>query len=533
MSHFLGTPARSHIWQGVATESRSIRNELDEAKNLRERLLSGPTVDIYVGPSRKHWSLHANLLCHHSTYFETEFQGHEVPKKQQQQQQQKDGDRRRDKLELPDDDPRGFELFVKWLYQGHLGTTDTMPDDETKYDYAVACHKLHLLASKFSMRALANRAMDAYRAALHETMLVPDAMEIDEIYRSSPPGSSFRTLMVRIAARQIMDPMSNRRNAEDYRRCFKESPDFAVEMVNAIRAMSGGMLFEDPTEGVGGCEWHDHGDGSSCATAAGVASGTRKGTAQQPHMDQANGGSRGPNQVPASPMATRSRILSQKQRTPMAELSSERRTPRKLVPNATVGGVQQQPSDAKSNGVCARPPVATQAGAAIPNGVGGAGSAKQPGSPANGAKEKKGHRRAATMAATESTSSSKAASVDSGGGGGGGEPRKLAPLPSSKRVSSAPANGGISKHVNGIPAQTPRKLLSHGNVNGIVRQLNGVSFDNDGANSNRSEGGRSQSVSLAGRSEGASSGHNSRNGRPKSQLQPQPPPKLKRKVPSG
>lgn len=250
MSHFLGTPAKSHIWAWVESQGG---NELDDAKKLRKRLLSGPTVDIYVGPEKKHWSLHKNLLCHHSSYFETELHGHEVPKKKADT---------KDKLELPDDDPRGFALLVKWLYQGHLEDASEL-SDEAKYEYAVACNKLYQLCDRFDMILLKNLAMDAYRQNLHSAQLVPDPDEINEIYRASPPNSPFKKLMTKIAARQIMDPGVDK-DAQTYRACFENNPTFAVEMVNAIRYMSGGMLFDDPTAPQDECVWHDHSDGSSC-----------------------------------------------------------------------------------------------------------------------------------------------------------------------------------------------------------------------------------------------------------------------------
>ena len=257
MSHFVGTPARSHIWSLL--ESGGC-NALTKAKNLRKRLLSGPTVDIYVGSEMKHWSLHRNLLCHHSSYFETEFQGHEVPRKQNGSQS--------NALELPNDDARGFELLVKWLYQGHLDDASHMTDDG-KYEYAVACHKLYQLCDKFDMILLKNLAMDAYRLNLHAAQLVPDAEEINEIYRASNPDSRFRKLMAKIAARQVMDPEVDK-DVESYRGCFEGNPDFAIEMVNAIRQMSGGMLFDDPTEGLDCAEWHDHRDGNVCHLKGGA-----------------------------------------------------------------------------------------------------------------------------------------------------------------------------------------------------------------------------------------------------------------------
>lgn len=261
MSAFIGSPARSHLWFAIgAGEVVDGQKESSEAKTLRKRLLAGPTVDIFVGPERRHWSLHRNLLCHHSSYFETEFVGHEVPRKG------KGGagagtDGAANELELPDDDPRGFALLVKWLYQGSLEDASGMTDME-KYEHAVACHKLYVLCDKFDMALLKNMAMDRYRQELNAAQLVPDPDEINDIYRASPAGSPFRKLMTNIAARQIMDPEVDK-DADSYRKCFENNADFAVEMVNSIRSLSGGMLFDDPTEG-DVCEYHDHRDGRKC-----------------------------------------------------------------------------------------------------------------------------------------------------------------------------------------------------------------------------------------------------------------------------
>jgi hypothetical protein len=221
-----------------------------KAKLQRDRLLSGPMIDIYVGDARRRWTLHRSLLCHHSETLEAELEGTGK------------GDRK-DALELPEHDPAGFELLVKWLYQGKLDDVSDLPDATQKYEYAVHCHALYLLCDRFDMPQLKNVAMDQFRKGLNESELVPDADELDDIYRRSPVGSPFRRLMVKIAARQIMDPDSER-DTETYRPCFAGNPDFAIELVNAIRAGTGGMLLDDPTEKGNECEYHDHEDGPHC-----------------------------------------------------------------------------------------------------------------------------------------------------------------------------------------------------------------------------------------------------------------------------
>ncbi|GAB1736337.1 hypothetical protein NU219Hw_g7002t1 [Hortaea werneckii] len=286
------------------------------AKDFAE-LLSGPLVDIYVGPDKRHWCLHRNLLCHHSTYFETEFEGHEVPRTMKADGQT---------LDLPDDDPVGFELLVKWLYQGQLENS-LEGTDEQKYEHAVACYKLYLLCEKFDMIKLKNSAMDLYRQGLHEAQLVPDADEINEIYRKAPVGSPFRRLMTNISARQIMDNGA-RKDAETYRKCFVDNPEFAVDMINAIRSMSGGMLFEDPTRASEACQYHDHGDGSSCSPNKPV---NARSTLQTNEIPNAAGTCYLSAIVANGPSlhSTVSRSPAVKAHFPI-ELSAEKRTPRKL-----------------------------------------------------------------------------------------------------------------------------------------------------------------------------------------------------------
>ncbi|KAF2639431.1 hypothetical protein P280DRAFT_402545 [Massarina eburnea CBS 473.64] len=219
------------------------------AKLQFNRLLSGPMLDIYVGEAKRHWSLHRNLLLHHSERLEKELHDNTGKKLH--------------RLELLEYDPAGFELLVKWLYQGKLDDVSEIPDATRKYEYAVNCHKLYLICDRFSMPQLKNVAMDQYRKGLNEAELVPDADEIHDIYRSNPAESPFRRLATRIAARQIMDP-GNDRDVETYRQCFDNNPDFAIDLVKAIRHGAGGILFADPTEAGDGCEYHDHDAGPNC-----------------------------------------------------------------------------------------------------------------------------------------------------------------------------------------------------------------------------------------------------------------------------
>ncbi|MCJ1355969.1 MAG: hypothetical protein MMC33_005963 [Icmadophila ericetorum] len=218
-------------------------------------------VDIYVGPNKRHWSLHLNLLTHHSTYFESQFSKasemeHEPPNNKKKQTPSGNL-----KLDLPEADPTAFELLVKWLYQGRIDDVSDMPVDK-KWDYADACQKLYVLCTTLHLPQLKNFAIDQFRKGCNQAGLVPGPEETKAIYDTTAPESSFRKLVSKIAARQIMDPESEN-DAGTYRMCFEGSPDFAVDVINALRVGVGPKLLDDPTE-EGGCTYHEHENGQLC-----------------------------------------------------------------------------------------------------------------------------------------------------------------------------------------------------------------------------------------------------------------------------
>jgi len=214
---------------------------------MRSRLLSGSMVDVYVGASKRPMALHRNLLCHHSTFFKDCFD---------EEHNDKGGT-----LELLDDDPKAFELLVKWLYQGKIDDVSSMPMDR-KWDYADSCQKLYVLCDKINLPQLKNFAIDQFRKGCNQAGLVPGPDEMKAIYDTTPRESPFRKLVSKIAARQIMDPESDP-DVGAYRTCMECSLDFAIDVIDAIREGCGGKLFADPTEG-DPCLYHEHENGRSC-----------------------------------------------------------------------------------------------------------------------------------------------------------------------------------------------------------------------------------------------------------------------------
>ena len=95
------------------------------------------------------------------------------------------------------------------------------------------------------MPQLKNIAMDQYRKGLSEARLVPDAAEMNEIYRNSSGVYTFRRLMTKIAARQIMDPDSEK-DAESPPRVFQVaipiSPLIWLTQLKWVQAVYSSMI---------------------------------------------------------------------------------------------------------------------------------------------------------------------------------------------------------------------------------------------------------------------------------------------------
>lgn len=144
---------------------------------LPTRLLSGPLIDIYVGEDARHWALHRNLLCYHSDFFEKPCVT--------------DSKAKNSKIELLNDDPRAFELLVKWLYQGRLDDVADMPSDK-KWEYADTCQRLYILCDRMNLPQLKNHAIDQFRRGCFGAGLVPGPEEMKPIYESTPRSSPFR-----------------------------------------------------------------------------------------------------------------------------------------------------------------------------------------------------------------------------------------------------------------------------------------------------------------------------------------------------
>jgi hypothetical protein len=68
-------------------------------------MISGPKVDLYIGPSKKHYNLPKLLLCHYSDFFDSCFNGGFIETLSQT-------------LYLPEDRIEDFEILLEVMLRG-------------------------------------------------------------------------------------------------------------------------------------------------------------------------------------------------------------------------------------------------------------------------------------------------------------------------------------------------------------------------------------------------------------------------------
>ncbi|KAI9798202.1 MAG: hypothetical protein M1833_004951 [Piccolia ochrophora] len=210
------------------------------------RFLSGPLVDVFVGPQREHWRLHRDLLCHQSVFFEAAFCG-------------RFNEAEQGRLEFPEDSAGAFTLFILWLYRGSIE-----PPRFSRGNLLFRDHlELYYLSDKLSIEPLRNVVMDQLRASFRKNKRIPTPSTIKNIYENTPPSSPLRKWAAKVAAREIL--RSTKPNpAARYECCMELGADFAKDLVNSImldsiRKSSAQLTLTYPDAMSGSdCEFHEH-----------------------------------------------------------------------------------------------------------------------------------------------------------------------------------------------------------------------------------------------------------------------------------
>lgn len=141
-------------------------------------------VNIFVGPKRKRYHVHKDLLCDRSEYFRAMFQGG------YQETQTKE-------VFLVDEDASAMELFVTWIY----GTTLRGPADSNE---SSAYLGLLVLSMKFLIEQLHNECVDLIRAYFRDGCKPVWAKHVKYVYDNLNDQKLRHFLIRRVAKETIL-----------------------------------------------------------------------------------------------------------------------------------------------------------------------------------------------------------------------------------------------------------------------------------------------------------------------------------------
>lgn len=184
------------------------------------RLLSSESshklVKVHVGPKRKLWDLHEDLLCDRSEYFRSAFQGgfKEATEKQ---------------IHLKEEDPEAFALFVDWLYGRTLAPGPNASKNRSDGERFL---RLYCLAEFLGIEALMNTAIDTYIASSKTKYFILSTQVIETIYKCTAETSLVRKFVSRTVAYTISTwiDLKDKYDAE-----LKSDPELAVEVIKAMQ----------------------------------------------------------------------------------------------------------------------------------------------------------------------------------------------------------------------------------------------------------------------------------------------------------
>ncbi|KAI9640785.1 hypothetical protein NHQ30_010625 [Ciborinia camelliae] len=108
------------------------------------KALGNELVIANVGEEKHKFTLHKDLLCNSVEYFRAAF----AP----------DGfkESHDSVIDMPEDDPKVFELFVHWLYRGTIAEVKSRESEDI-----ITLFDLYIFAEKLCINELANKTMDA------------------------------------------------------------------------------------------------------------------------------------------------------------------------------------------------------------------------------------------------------------------------------------------------------------------------------------------------------------------------------------
>ena len=211
--------------------------------------LTGDTVEIYVGPKAKRYTVYKNLLIRYE-YFRRRIlrSGEESVS--------------RESITLTKEDPGVFELLICWLYRGRFEAASTA-NQIMSHEEATLFMTLYLKASSWEMQEMQNAVMDRLRAgrAGIYAMLTPTLM--NKVYDSTGPQSPLRSYVVDSFIHTTIKWDEDWRESLIRARTEDGNQAFVLDCNKALFRLYAKSKIRDPDKKIG-CFYHKHMEGEKC-----------------------------------------------------------------------------------------------------------------------------------------------------------------------------------------------------------------------------------------------------------------------------
>jgi hypothetical protein len=218
-------------------------------------VLSSRVVTVQVGRDKVTWSLHENLLSGTCDFFKAAFRG---------QFKENAG-----ALELPEDNPAVFDLFVRWLYTKRASLAASSPLLPINGPGHVREYlQLYVFATKYLIEDLQNDVVDiVYNYFKPEGIPHPDLRDLQYLFENTGSHDCMRHLLAVHAAFELFsrDKGESLGLPEHWDQVLKASADVGYGILTAISEFGRKIKYVPATMLIGGrCSFHKHKDIKQC-----------------------------------------------------------------------------------------------------------------------------------------------------------------------------------------------------------------------------------------------------------------------------
>ncbi|TGO15881.1 hypothetical protein BTUL_0034g00020 [Botrytis tulipae] len=145
------------------------------------KVLGNELVTITIGKEKQKFTLHKQLLCESVEYFRAAFSAGGFRESQNSS------------MDMPEDNPEAFELFIHWLYRGEVRRATKLEDIDQFF-------QLHIFAEKLCLNELANKTMDEIQTISDDLDDFPQCSldQVDGVWRNTSSTSPLRKWLIHL-----------------------------------------------------------------------------------------------------------------------------------------------------------------------------------------------------------------------------------------------------------------------------------------------------------------------------------------------